>query len=143
MPKVDFYILESEAADARLTLACRIAEKAMNLDQKVLINTASPTEAARLDTLLWTFSQGSFVPHRIIDAGRTAGFEPVLIGCDTEPPSGMTDLMINLADTVPEFFGRYARVAEVVDGNADRRAQGRERFKIYRERGCELDTHQM
>jgi len=143
VPKVDFYILDSDAADARLTFACRVAEKAMGLDQKVLINAASQTEAARLDALLWTFSQGSFVPHRIIDRDAAPGPEPVVIGCDTPAPADMSDLMINLADTVPEFFSRYTRVAEVVDGDADRRARGRERFRIYRERGCELDTHQM
>jgi len=36
--------------------------------------------AQHLDQLLWTFSQGSFVPHRIFSGtGPAAPFEPVVI----------------------------------------------------------------
>lgn len=143
MPKVDFYILDDVAADARLTLACRIAERAMRLDQQVLINTDSRAEAARLDDLLWTFSQGSFVPHKVAAAGEAGGIEPVLIACGHDIGDRSADLMINLAADVPEFFDRYGRIAELVDGDAARRSLGRERFRRYREHGCELDTHRM
>jgi DNA polymerase-3 subunit chi len=51
------------------------------------------------------------------------------------------DLMINLAPVVPEFFSRYDRVAEVIDGDPARREQGRDRFRFYRDRGYELKTH--
>jgi DNA polymerase-3 subunit chi len=44
---------------------------------------------------------------------------------------------------VPEFFSRYERVAEVVDANAARRAQSRERYRLYRDRGSQLNTHQV
>lgn len=143
MPKVDFYVLSSGAADARLVLACRIAEKAFKLEQKVLINTDSRMDASRLDELLWTFSQGSFVPHRVIGSDSGPGIEPVLIGYGEEPVDETPDLMINLAAGVPGFFDRCKRVAELVDADDARRAQGRERFRRYRELGCELDTHQM
>jgi DNA polymerase-3 subunit chi len=52
-------------------------------------------------------------------------------------------VLINLAGSVPEFFSRYQRVAELVDGNEQRRTQGRERFRFYRDKGCELHTHQL
>jgi DNA polymerase-3 subunit chi len=51
--------------------------------------------------------------------------------------------MINLAAEVPEFFSRYRRVAEVVDGDATRRAQSRDRYRFYRDRGYTLNTHQV
>lgn len=144
MTRIDFYIVSSDAPDARLTLACRLADKAMERKNKVFINATGPAEAARLDELLWTFSQGSFIPHRVVGAGdERAGIEPVLIGSGREPPGDSWDLMINLADAVPEFFSRYERVAEVVDGDEERRKQGRQRFKYYRDRGYELNTHQL
>ena len=83
--------------------------------------------------MLWTFSQGSFIPHIVAARGTpTDGDEPVVIGIaeseSTEEPSGGTDehwdLMINLASAVPPFFSRYARVAEIVDADPARRTPG-------------------
>lgn len=142
MTRIDFYILERSGADARLTLACRLAEKAVQQENAVLINTATTSEGARLDDLLWTFSQGSFLPHRILgdNADNDEG-EPILIGCGHVPEEGRWDLLINLARDVPEFFSRFERVAEVVDSGEENKAAGRERFRYYRDRGYELHTH--
>jgi DNA polymerase-3 subunit chi len=142
--QVDFYISDGDSDDARLRLACKIVEKATQLDNHVFIHATSETEAKQLDELLWTFSQGSFIPHRIVrgelaDAPR----EPVLIGVNQQPASGRWDVLINLATDVPEFFSRYERVAEVVDANATRREQSRERYRFYRDRGYKLNTHQV
>jgi DNA polymerase-3 subunit chi len=142
--QIDFYILADDSADARLHLACRIAEKAVQQRHHVLINTESGAESARLDELLWTFSQKSFLPHRVIGAETDAeGPESVLIGCGVDPRGDDWQVMINLAATVPDFFSRYERVAELVDANEKRRQEGRERFRFYRDRGYELNTHQM
>lgn len=144
MTRIDFYILDRPTREACLTLACRLAEKAVRLDHEVLINTESETESARLDELLWTFSQGSFLPHRQLrDSSRKDEGEPVVIGCGREPEDGSWDLLINLAPGVPEFFSRFHRVAEVVGAGDQNKAAGRERFRYYRDRGYELHTHQV
>lgn len=141
---MDFYILSSEADRARLTFACRIAEKAVLKQHNVLIHTGADHEAQELDELLWTFSQSSFVPHRIVRDGEPAlASEPVLIGAGAELRSDRCDMLINLADEVPEFFSRYERVAEVIDGDPGRRNAGRQRFRYYRDRGYQLNTHEI
>ncbi|HEX6998552.1 MAG TPA: DNA polymerase III subunit chi [Gammaproteobacteria bacterium] len=144
MTRVDFYILRDDSDTARLVLACRIAEKAMQQDQHVFIHSSSEAEARKLDELLWTFSQGSFVPHKIVgpDGGAPA-LEPVLIGAGIDPAGPRFDVMINLADEVPEFFSRYERVVEPVDGNPARRQRSRERYRFYRDRGYPLATHEV
>jgi DNA polymerase-3 subunit chi len=140
--RVDFYILDSGSKDNRLTLACRLAEKAVGHDHEVLINTESHEQGSRLDELLWTFSQGSFLPHRLLaNEAATDEGEPVAIGTGHEPPDGRWDLLINLAAEVPQFFGRFKRVAELVDSDEDNKSAGRERFRYYRDRGYELRTH--
>ena len=142
MTRVDFYILDHTTSEARLTLACRLADKAVRRDHEVLINAATEADGARLDELLWTFSQGSFLPHRrLSDSNRQDEGEPVLIGCGEEPEDGRWDLLINLAPEVPEFFGRFQRVAELVGAEPENKAAGRERFRYYRDRGYELQTH--
>ena len=50
---------------------------------------------------------------------------------------------MNLAADVPEFFSRYERVAEVVDANTERRERSREGYRFYRDRGYQLNTHQV
>ncbi|MBN1237941.1 MAG: DNA polymerase III subunit chi [Gammaproteobacteria bacterium] len=148
MTSIDFYILRSTSDDARLELACRIAEKAMLREQHVFICPASQAEARRLDELLWTFSQGSFVPHRVVTSEeQEQPPEPVLIGHGAapmkEPLTDRWDVLINLSSDVPEFFSRYTRVAEVVDSEEQRRERGRERYRYYRDRGYTLNTHQV
>jgi DNA polymerase-3 subunit chi len=142
--QVDFYILENDSDEARLRLACRIVDKAMQRDQHVFIHATSDQEARQLDELLWTFSQGSFIPHRIVrEELAAAPAEPVLIGLNQAPAPGRWDVLINLATDVPDFFSRYERVAEVVDGNPVRRERSRERYRFYRDRGYKLNTHQV
>jgi DNA polymerase-3 subunit chi len=142
--QVDFYILKSDSDDARLHLACKIVDKATQLDHHVFIHSTSDDEARQLDELLWTFSQGSFIPHRIVRGESTeAPLEPVLIGVNQSPAAGRWNVLINLAADVPEFFSRYERVAEVVDADAVRREQSRERYRFYRDRGYKLNTHQV
>jgi DNA polymerase III subunit chi len=140
--QVDFYILESDSDDARLAVACKIVDKATQLDHHVFIHSTSDDEALKLDALLWTFSQGSFIPHRVVRAEvDQPPLEPVLIGVNQTPGPGRWDVLINLASDVPEFFSRYARVAEVVDANTERREQSRGRYRFYRDRGYKLNTH--
>jgi DNA polymerase-3 subunit chi len=142
--RVDFYVLEGPASEARLLLACRLAEKAVAQNYEVLINTATEAESRRLNDLLWTFSQGSFLPHRLQgDGGRADEGEHVLIGCGQEPGDGRFDLLINLAHEVPGFFSRFERVAEVVGAEDENKTAGRDRFRYYRDRGYELQTHQV
>ena len=144
MTQVDFYILETDSDDDRLHLACKIVDKATQLDHHVYIHSTSDDEARQLDELLWTFSQGSFIPHRILRSeSAETPLEPVLIGVNQAPATGRWNVLINLAPDVPEFFSRYERVAEVVDANAVRREQSRGRYRFYRDRGYKLNTHQV
>jgi DNA polymerase III subunit chi len=141
--EIDFYIIDEATSESRLTFACRLADKAVDRGRHVLIRPGTPTEARRLDELLWTFSQSSFVPHRLASSAGGPPIEPVLIDDGPGPVGERWDLLINLADEIPEYFSRYARLAEIVDGSDERRAQGRERYRYYRDRGYPLKTHQI
>lgn len=142
MTRVDFYILERPANEALLMLACKLTAKAVDQQYEVLINTGGAEDSARLNDLLWTFAQGSFLPHRMIDDDSQPDLgESVSIGSGSEPPDGRWDVLINLANEVPEFFGRFSRVAELVGPEEGDKAAGRARFRYYRDRGYELQTH--
>lgn len=142
MTRIDFYLLTADAA-AKPLLACRLANKAFRLGHQSYILTVDSGEAERLDKLLWTFSPDSFVPHGLYDgtAGSTAApAYPVTIGC-LEPPLACHDVLISLLPEVPDWFGRFARVVELVGNEEQDKARARERFRFYRERGYPLETH--
>jgi len=140
MTKVDFYILEETQPQQRLRFACRLAEKAWQQGHHVYIHTADAAESQRMDELLWTFRDGSFVPHQVVDGQALDESTPIHIGHGEEPAHHDT-VLINLADAVPLFFSRFERVAEVIGGDETLRAHGRERFRFYKERGYPLDHH--
>lgn len=141
MTKIDFYILPEQSSQSGELLACRLAEKAFHQQHTIYIHTASSAQANHLDDLLWTFNQGSFLPHDIANQGSKPN-APITIGFQDAPQIDC-DVMINLSEEIPSFFSRFTRVAEVVDRTADARSQARERYRFYRDRGYTLDTHEL
>jgi len=137
MTKVDFYILENPTAQQQFV--CRLAEKAWQRGHRVFIHTANVAQSRQLDDLLWTFRDGSFLPHSLDDAAD-ADRVSVHIGHSGEPQHH-DDVLINLNREVPLFFSRFSRVAEVVAGDEQDKQAGRERFRFYRDRGYPLDSH--
>ena len=142
MAKVDFYILSASGEVARQRFACRLAEKAYKLKNKVHIHVSAPESASTIDDLLWTFRDGSFVPHELLGTSANSPESPVTIGCDHFPPGGC-DLLINLGDTIPGEAGAVPRVAEVVTSDEECKSLSRQRFVDYREQGHTLDTHNL
>lgn len=140
-PRVSFYVLAGGDERARRTYACRLVEKAYLQDRRVVVRLGGGDDVSDFDELLWRFSDRSFVPHEVAAAGAAVA-APVLLTAD-EDPSGPADVLVNLADDVPPWFARYARVAELVGGGDASRRAGRERFRFYREQGLEPETHEL
>jgi DNA polymerase-3 subunit chi len=136
-PRVDFYVMEGTAA-ARLKVACRLAEKAYLAAQRTLIWHTDRAELETLDELLWTFTDGSFVPHEWLTSNPAGA--PVLLSAGS-PPAAAFDFVINLAADPPPFLPLARRIAEIIDGDEGRRRAGRARFKAYRELGIQPMTH--
>jgi DNA polymerase-3 subunit chi len=141
MARIDFYVLEHADALARLRLACRLAEKAWSQSQRVLLLASDEADARALDEMLWTFRDRSFVPHEIFSPDRVPR-AAVLISDRAQVPCE-ADVLINLCAQVPDGFERFARVVEPVDGDPARRQAGRERYRLYRDRGLAPESHQV
>jgi len=141
MTKIDFYLLSQSGQDACETMACKLIEKIYQLKHKVYIHTHSEQDAARIDNLLWTQKPGNFIPHEIA-SNNNHPETPIIIGHGDEAPP-IQDVLINLTQTVPLFFSQFNRVAEFVDADDTNKNLGRTRFKFYKDRGYELDTHEL
>ncbi len=141
MARVDFYVLSQSGEQARRLFACKLAEKAYRLENTVHIIAASRADAERLDELLWTFRDGSFVPHHIVTATGNPE-SPISIGCDSDAVEPR-DLLINLCDEVPATAESFPRVAELVSSDQDSKQRSRARYSHYRDQGHELNTHKL
>jgi len=135
--RVDFYLLKEQKPEARYHFACRLIEKAYKNGHQIFINTSTQHEANALDDLLWTFKDESFLPHCIAGEGAEA---PIEIAFNSEPGES-DDVLINLAENIPEFFKNFKRVIEIVPGDKEFKSKAREHYRYYKEQGCELNTH--
>ncbi len=139
--RIDFYVLDENTADGRFRLACKIIDRAYRSGYSVYLWTRDDQESCFLDDLLWTFSQTSFIPHvrNNSNSGTTA---PVCI--DHHPPqSGAAEVVVSVADQPVEDYSNFVRIAEVVGFGEIEKHSGRSRFKFYRDKGLELETHRI
>lgn len=145
MARVDFYILSNEGADEPLRVACRVAEKAWRQGHRVRVEADSTETLQRLDTLMWTFKQESFVPHEVEgeNADRADIDPPPVVLASGGAPAEAPGVLVNLSGVVPSIADRCERIAEIVSADPAAKQAGRERYRRYRERGFELDTHQL
>ena len=141
MTQVDFYLIAGAQPRDRHRFVCRLSEKAYRQGHQIYIHTGSAEESQQLDDLLWTFSAESFVPHATLESDE-ADLSPILIGHTTEPEAHH-DTLINLTDQVPAAFSRFDRLVELVSQDEGQRTQARDRFKFYRERGYQPNTHDL
>ena len=137
MTRIDFYLLQDLELPAMYRFACALAAKASATGTRVFVRTPDESAAGEVDALMWAYPPERFVPHSTDP--RESDITPVLI--HAEPPRQASGLMINLGDDVAPFFGRFDRVAEIVVG--ERKAEGRARYKHYRDRGCPLYHHEL
>lgn len=138
--QVDFYVRSATSPDALDQFACRLVEKVWQRGHSVLVLAASDTAARRLDDLLWTFRDESFVPHRRLGAGDPPASEPVIVATPGVW-DGALDVLLNLTPEVPDESARAHRIAEVVPADGPGRDAARRRFREYRDRGFDLRTH--
>jgi len=141
--RVDFYILKSSTPKQRWDFACRLTEKAYLRDLTVVVLNDTEADMQVMDELLWTFNERSFVPHAIHrDEASPRTACPVRLTPALESV-GPADLLVNLSGRLPTRIERFARIAEVIDADEERRRLGRERYKAYRELKLPLETHQL
>ncbi len=137
MTQIDFYANVSD----KIGTACRIVAKAYGLGRRIVVFCPDAEGAQRIDRLLWTTPATGFIPHcapHDAPAPRT----PVIIDhVGGEPVHDQ--VLLNLRAERPAFFGRFERLIEIVSTEEEDRAQARERFKFYRDRGYDIRTHDL
>lgn len=141
--RVDFYVLESKTETARQHFTCKIAEKAYQEQHRVMILTNDSTQSQTLNSLLWTFSDESFVPHALSPDESIS----VLIQDKHSDYKNLKNyaIVINLSDELiaPNTVGslNLQRIIEIVDAQPEVKRCARNKYKYYREKNIELHSH--
>jgi len=137
----DFYILSKPDQQTRYLFACRLIEKAYHLGNQIFVHTQDETEANKLDNLLWTFKDNSFIPHNLQGESLTPP-PPVQIGY-AEEPKQFNNILINLSQNIPPYFKRFKRIIEIVPSDENWKQISRDHFKYYRTQGLSPNTHKI
>ena len=142
--QVMFYILsdDKQNADASDTCsafyhACLQASHFYRQNQRVFIYTKDQKVAEQIDELLWAFDNDSFVPHNLVGEGPKQG---AAVEISHQAPRGRRPVLINLSDTVPTFANQFHLIVDFVPSDELLKQQARERFKICRQWGFQVDN---
>ncbi len=133
MTRVDFH---SKVPD-KLTYACRLIRKARASKMQIVVFLENQSQLNAFDEMLWTFSEQDFLPHVSAD-DALAAHTPVILAHDVNQALPHHQVMINLSSKTPEHFARFERLLEIVSNDEADLVAGRERYRLYQQRGYPL-----
>lgn len=130
-------------APNKLNYACRLLRKAVGSGAKVLV-VADAVALHRLDADLWATSPTDFVAHCMNTADAlTQQRSPVVLANQVVYVPAQLNVLVNLADEMPDGFEKFERVIEVVGTDDADRDLARVRWRQYTERGYKILRHDL
>ncbi|MFK7816785.1 MAG: DNA polymerase III subunit chi [Gammaproteobacteria bacterium] len=141
IPRVDFYVTKAKepAPEFALQTTCRIADKAFSAGHRIHICVDDTNDCEKLDALLWSFRDGSFIPHEVSDSP----IQNCPVTISTTIGIEHTGMLLNVTHKVPENFMQFQRIAEIINNQPESVVAGRERYRFYRESGLDPQHHEV
>ena len=139
MSETTVYFVETKSEEQSMAV-CQAAEHFYEQGRRVQIVAGSALAAQRLDQLLWTFAQASFIPHRIGPAGQAGTtVEPVIITIGEVPVADATALVCEGA-VGSAFMQRYEDVVHfVLLDDPEKRQESRSLWQELRDKGLRVN----
>jgi DNA polymerase-3 subunit chi len=131
MMEVSFYHLTKTPLDKTLP---RLLEKVVASHLRAVVLTDSQERLQALDSLLWAYSQLSFLPHGTHKDGHSA-HQPIWLTTTLENPNNAQVLVITDGSQV-DTFDSFHSCLDLFNGlDEDEVAKTRERWKYYKHLG--------
>lgn len=111
MTRIGFYHLQSMRLEQALPV---LLEKALAAGHRILLLAGSAERVAALDTHLWIYDPGSFLPHGAVRDGREA-LQPIFLSDRDDNPND-ADLLVLTDGVGSAHLGRFARCLNLFDG---------------------------
>ena len=130
-------------APDKMAYACRFARKAQRSGARLVITGPADTLAV-LDGMLWSMMPQDFVAHCRGDAeDELLQFSSVVLAVDVQQAPHQ-EMLLNMGDAVPEGFGSFDRLVEVVSATDEiDRNEARARWRHYASRGYAITRHDL
>jgi DNA polymerase-3 subunit chi len=123
--------------DTHDKIVCDLAEKVFLAGKKSLIYVATEDRARKIDDLLWTWKQNSFIPHCKKNDVQTKHEEPVQIATEIVPDDSDVLILADASESwTSETFSTVIDLAQLYD--LALRDNARARYKSYRDNGYKL-----
>lgn len=134
MTEVSFYHLQKSRLEDALPM---LLEKTLSAGKRALVMVGSEPRAEQLNNQLWSYDQGSWLPHGTAKDGR-AEDQPVWLTSGDENPNSATFLFLT-DGAVRDDVEAFERCFELFDGNDGAQVTAaRERWKAYKDAGHPL-----
>lgn len=134
MTEVSFYHLERQSLDQVLP---KLLERVLGAGLRAVVLAGSEERVSRLNSLLWTYGESSFLPHGAKSDGNIAE-HPIYLTTEEENPNGATILAV-IDGLEPAYVDSFDRCLEIFNGNDEAEvAAARERWKKYKAAGHEV-----
>ncbi len=138
MTDIRFYHMITKRLEQALP---ELLAKAITVQPRIVVKAGSRERIETLDSLLWTYDAGSFLPHGYIRDGNEAE-QPIWLTTEDDNPNGAQ--MLVLADGATSLHVRdYTLCCELFDGNDEAAVKAaRARWSAYKADGHELTYFQ-
>jgi len=143
MATATFYLVNPESQQATPE---GLAEYVLFLSQhfakqgaKIYLNAENKAQAEQLAEHFWQVEPNQFIAHNLIGEGPRSG-TPIEIGYTGVKPNWNRQLVINLTNDQTNFAPTFTQVIDFVPCDEKAKQQARERFKIYRLAGYDMQT---
>lgn len=128
------YFVETTAGEQNDCI-CRWTERFYLERKHVRVVVDSLADAQLIDQLLWTFSQQSFIPHKIFNSGTNQPGEPVLI-TPGQFPASCCEVLVCGCETELEFMNSFETAVHfILDDDPRRKQKSRLLWQGAKERG--------
>jgi DNA polymerase-3 subunit chi len=134
MTRIEFFFNVPD----KLRKVIELSEGIIKRGQRLMVFTPDTDVSMRLEGLFWTYPPTGFLPHCRSDS-HLAAVTPIIIDWRSEKLTH-DEILINLKNEHPPFFSRFRKLIEVVGPDEADRAQARDRYRFYRDRGYEIRT---
>ncbi len=134
MTEIRFYHLERQPMEKILPI---LVSKAYKNGHKILIKTETNQSVEKINALLWTFTQNSFIPHASEKDGHKPELQPIWITEKNENDNN-ADLIILVDKAESDLIDEFKLCCKIFNGNLDDVLQdARRSWKEYKDAGHE------
>ncbi|MDF2156049.1 DNA polymerase III subunit chi [Vibrio sp. CAU 1672] len=143
MSNATFYIVRPDSPQAEPQglqhYVVFLAQHFARQGAKVYINGNAKSDAEQLAELFWQVEPEQFIAHNLVGEGPKYATS-IEIGHNGVKPSWNRQLVINLEENETTFANKFAEVVDFVPCEEKAKQLARERYKIYRQAGYQLQT---